>query len=156
MVFFLILFGIHFSLFTITGSAYLLRFPFLLVLFGGLPFYYGPLFFFYLRSFLLRETTWPKRDLLHFLPGIADLLFYLVMYLTRGRQYFVIGIEGAFRGNPYWFVPMMDALKTVSGFAYAVAAVIMLRRHRRLLKKWAEYRIHNRWIKTLIISFIAA
>jgi len=152
---FLVLFSVHVSIFTLRGREYLLRMPFLLVLVDGFPFTYGPLFYFYLRSFLRQEKSWPKRDLLHFLPAGGDLLFYLLLYIIRSRGYFEIGIQRTFQGNPYWFVPVFDALKVVNGFACAASIVFLLRRHRGRLKKWAEYRIHRRWVRTLIIGFIA-
>jgi AraC-like DNA-binding protein len=152
---FLVLFSLHVSIFALRGREYLLRMPFLLILFDGFPFTYGPLFYFYLRSFLRREKRWPFRDLLHFAPAAADLLFYLLLYLLRGRGYFEAGIRRAFQGNPYWFVPLLDLLKVASGFAYSVAIVVALRRQRRRLRKWAEYRIHRRWLHTLIIGFAA-
>lgn len=152
---FLVLFSLHVSIFALRGREYLLRMPFLLILFDGFPFTYGPLFYFYLRSFLLQEKRWPLRGLLHFAPAAADFLFYLLLYLIRGRSYFEVGIQRAFQGNPYWFVPFLDLLKVASGFTYAVVIVVLLRRQRSRLRKWAEYRIHRRWLRTLIIGFAA-
>jgi AraC-like DNA-binding protein len=152
---FLVLFGLHVSVFALHGREYLLRMPFLLILFDGFPFTYGPLFYFYLRSFLLQEKRWPVRDLLHFSPALADFLFYLLLYLARGRGYFEVGIQRAFQGDPYWFVPLLDLLKVASGFTYAVVIVVLLRRQRGRLRKWAEYRIHGRWLRILFGGFVA-
>jgi AraC-like DNA-binding protein len=151
---FLLLFSVHFAVFGFSAREVLLRVPFLLVLLDGLPFFYGPLFLFYLRAFVRQANPRPRATWLHLAPGAADMGLYLALFLLRGREYFLTGIQRAFAGRPYWFVPVLDGLKVVSGLSYAVAILLLLRSQRQRLRKWAQYRTHRAWVRTVFTSFV--
>jgi len=147
---FLLLFSIHMLLFGFPGLL-LIPFPWLLILFTGLPFLYGPLMLFYVYGWLKNENKVPLW--VHFIPAILEMLLYLTLFLAKGSDYLITGIERAYQGNPYLFVPLLDGLKTLSGIIYTFLIIQCFRTNSSRLRLWAAFQIHRKWLIYLMTGF---
>ena len=121
---------------------------------GALPFLYGPLIYRYVWHGLYRDISDSVPFALHSIPAALDFLFYLILYLVKGRIWFLAVAEQVLTGNAPFYVSLLEWLKVLQGLFYCGLIVRMLFRHRKALKRLASGREHRRWLITLIIVFI--
>lgn len=147
---FLLLFSIHMLLFGSPGLL-LIPFPWLLILFTGLPFLYGPLMLFYAYGWMKKVNKVPLW--IHFIPAILETILYLALFLIKGSDYLITGIMRAYQGDPYLFVPLLDGLKTLSGLSYTFFLIRCFRKNSSRLRLWATYQVHRKWLILLMTGF---
>jgi AraC-like DNA-binding protein len=100
-----------------------------------LPFLFGPLIYLYARHATHREGRFEARHWLHFVPFSLVVLFGLPIYAMSGPDKVAFFSHIASGGRPPALLLIADPLKFVSGIAYAAATVVLLQRHRRVVKE---------------------
>jgi AraC-like DNA-binding protein len=143
----------------ILGSTYFytslfLRFPPLTIIFQSLPFFLGPLFFFYVRALTdpaAFDSAPPRR--LHFLPGILNTLALGAIFLVPSwRSAFM----KSFMERDSWMDPFFSLIYIGYIAVYLVLSWRLLVRHgRRIRDSYSNIeRINLSWLRYMLISFL--
>ena len=123
------------------------------VMLGFLPFLYGPLVYRYVWHSLFRDWPDPVPFALHALPAAMNVLVYGGYHLIAGRAGFLEAVDAVFAGRPPWFVTVVEWAKVVQGASYTVWIVVLLRRHREALRRWAAREQRRRWLRWMLAVF---
>lgn len=95
-----------------------------------IPWLIGPLLYLYALAASDRSWRFRPRDWLHFAPAMLVVLAGMPIYLLSGPEKVAL-FARLQTYNPPTLIRLLDPTKFVSGFAYSVATVAYLRRHRR-------------------------
>lgn len=119
---------------TVYYSAGLIRaYPHFFGISYPLPWVFGPLVYLYARA--ASNSTWRfhARHALHFAPVAIVVLIALPNYLLSGPAKVAL-YERLQSGDAPALIRVLEPFKYVSGFAYSMATVAYLNRHRRAIK----------------------
>ena len=115
-----------------------------------LPLLFGPLIYLYAVAAADRHRPFGGRDWLHFLPFALTVVSALPVYLLSGagKLAFYQQLQQGIR-TP--LIQVVDPLKFVSGISYAIATLVLLRRHRaRVMDNYSSIeRVNLRWLLML-------
>ena len=142
IVFHLVLFLMHHR-----GTIY--AYPHLLGVGLPLPILHGVLLYWYTVALITGQRLRAEKILLHLAPFLLLAILAIPFYRLPGSEKIeVFRNEG--RGFE-WYIAVQHVVLLVSGFAYSIAAIIQIRRHRRLIVE----RLSNvdkkmlRWLESL-------
>jgi len=111
---------------------------------------YGPLVYLYAvcASDRTRGLRWT--DTLHFVPFVAVVIAGLPIYLMSGDEKLAF-YQQLLQGERPLLLRIVDPLKYVSGIAYAAATILVVQRHRTLVKEnySSIERVNLQWLLTL-------
>jgi hypothetical protein len=125
------------------------KYPQLLGVSIPLPLFHGPLLFLYTRALTNHKLTWSS-SLLHFIPGLAVFVYLIPFILLPSEQkIFVFKNEGV---GYETFTLINLLLIIVSGIAYVVLSIIVLRGHRITIENQfsSTEKINLKWLQYLI------
>src|SRR5687768_17135321 len=123
--------------------------PHLIGLTAWVPFALGPLVFLYVREMTApdpahRAPPWP-----HLVVPVAYVALLIVTFYPRSESFKlnVAEHEGA------WFIQATEVVLLLYGIAYAIAALVLLRRHRiRVQELFSNLRgVSLRWLMVLAV-----
>jgi AraC-like DNA-binding protein len=111
---------------------------------------FGPLLYLYAAAASDRAWRLGRRHLLHFLPAIAVLLIGLPFFLMSGTEKLAL-YDRLLSGDVPARITMVEPTKYVSGIAYTIATIWLLRRHRRRVEESYSNtaRVNLRWLLRL-------
>lgn len=113
-----------------------------------LHFVYGPLVYLYAATASDRSRRLRRTDALHFLPLVVVVLAALkpIYFLSASEK--VALFQRLQQGDQPLFIRITDPLRFVSGIGYAVATLLLLRRHHEQLKESYSSleRVNLRWL----------
>lgn len=101
--------------------------PHLIGLTAWVPFVLGPLVFLYVREMTSPDPARIRPPWRHFIITGIYLLLLATTFYPRSASY----KRGVAEHDASWFVNAAEVVLLVYGIAYAVAALVLLRRHRR-------------------------
>jgi len=118
-----------------------------------LPLLFGPLVFLYAVTASDRTRGLRRWDALHLIPFAAVVLVGLPIYAMSGAEKIAFS-EQLQAGVRPLTLRVFDPLKYVSGLAYSVATVAVLRRHRRRIEDSYSSleRVNLRWLLRLTLA----
>ena len=127
-----------------------------------MPWLFGPLVYLYARAAGDRAWRFRRRDLLHFVPATLSLLAATPYLFMSGPDKIALLERWATHGEPL-HLQLIDPTKYISGFAYSIATIAFLRRHRHhILDSYSNVgRVSLAWLAwlsaaTMLIWLLAA
>lgn len=142
---------VTFSIFLVGSVYYAARLERVVPHFFGvsypLPFLFGPLIYLYAVTASDRERRLRRSDALHFVPFLIVVAAGLPVYLMSGADKLAL-YDRLMRGDEPLMMSIADALKLVSGVAYAAATLVFLRRHGGRVKRSYSHveQVNLRWL----------
>ena len=123
------------------------RFPHFFGLAYPLPFLYGPLIYLYAVAAADQGYRLTRRDVLHFVPFLAVLIMGIPVYTMSGSEK-IAWFHSLRAGDVPLWIQIVDPFKYLSGVAYVVATILLLRRHREQVKNSysSTERVNLRWL----------
>jgi AraC-like DNA-binding protein len=115
-----------------------------------LPWVFGPLVYLYTLAASDRAWRFRARHALHFAPVIAVVIVTLPIYLMSGSDKMAL-FDRLQAGDVPTVLAVLEPTKYLSGLAYSVATVLLLRRHgRRVRDSYSNTeRVNLRWLLAL-------
>jgi len=114
----------------------------------------GPVIFFYTQSLLNPHFKLDQKKLLHFIPGIAYLLYVVIMwvydkFIVHDYYFYQNGLDKDF---DYWY----QKTGLVSMIIYFVLSIRYYNSYRKLIYQVVSYAdsVLFQWIKTYLCSFL--
>jgi len=101
--------------------------PHVIGLAAWVPFVLGPLVFLYVREMTAQDPAHVPSPWRHFVVPAADVLLLAATFYPRSAAF---KLEIAVERDQPWFVSANEVALLVSGMAYSIAALVLLRRHR--------------------------
>jgi AraC-like DNA-binding protein len=95
-----------------------------------LPFFFGPLFYVYVRKLTQAHAAHSWKDSLHFIPAVAYTLYLLPYMLKTADEKRAIISSPEFLGEAFYW----DELKVVQSLIYLFACFRILKLHRQAIK----------------------
>lgn len=116
------------------------------------PFLYGPLFYLYVLLLTSEKQKPDARDLLHFLPAFAVLVWTSWVYFLSGPEKLAF-IHQMQARPPFTFI-VIGHLIPIQGFVYTVLTIRGIARHNRRIRDVYSNidRINLRWLRILTLS----
>lgn len=145
----LLILGVHLTLFYLTHSGRYLQWPYLLGFEIPMPLLHGPFLYLY-TAVLTGQLPEKQRWLFHFIPaGIAYAVIMPFLLLPLHHKTAVYLHEG--RGYETLMLYMLFAIY-LSGVTYVVLSLLLLRKHRqRILHRFSDTeKINLNWLRYLI------
>ncbi len=146
-------FAVHLLAVAYYSSGSVDRWPHFFGVSQPLLFLFGPLLFLYAATASDRDRRLRWSDLLHALPFAAMVIASLPIYQLSGADKIALYADIQ-RGQLPPLVTVTDPLKLVSGIAYSVVTLELLRRHRRVLaENYSSLERRNlNWLQWLVLS----
>jgi AraC-like DNA-binding protein len=123
--------------------------PHLIGLTAWVPFLLGPLVFLYVREMTAPEPARLAPARRHFIVTGAYIVLLAVTFFPRSASY----KRGVAEQDAAWFISAIEVLLLVYGIAYAIAALVLLRRHRTHVQElFSNLRgVSLRWLTVLAV-----
>jgi len=127
-------------------------FPHLIGISQAVVFLFGPVIYLYARA-VSDDAPRGGRRLLHFVPAIVVVLFYVPFYAKSGAAKAAF-VDALLRDGPPLDVRIIERLKLVHGVIYTWATFGVLRRYRRRLEDNFSTldRINLRWLRNVLVG----
>ncbi|MEO0776167.1 MAG: AraC family transcriptional regulator [Bacteroidota bacterium] len=113
----------------------------------------GPVFFFYVKTRLNRDSIFTRKDTLHFLPAIAYLAYSLIVFITDKLllEEFYFYADGRDKDLAFWY--QMAGL--ISMLFYLLLSLRHYLRYRQMVLQEVSYadEIAFKWIQHFAIAF---
>ena len=130
----------------------LYNYPKLLVTLMPLPVLHGVLVYFYTLEITGRTKLQLKTILLHLIPFfLLSILTIPFMILPEEEQYRVVTLDFS---SFLWYMYLKLAIFVISGFSYATASILEVRRYRKRIKEYLSNtdQVQLRWLEFLNIG----
>lgn len=150
---FLFLLSIHTVLISFYSQSMLIKYPWILIAFDFLPFLYGPLIYFYIKSWLFKNYKISKKTVFHFLPALIEICFYSLLFVIKGADYIKVSLQDYFLNGPQVYVLIFEWGKVFSGIIYSIIAGMLLIRQKSIIQRRFKAQEHRIWLMSLIFSF---
>jgi AraC-like DNA-binding protein len=123
--------------------------PHLIGLSAWVPFVLGPLVFLYVRAMTARDPARVGSPWRHFIVTGAYFALLVATFYPRSAAY---KLDVAENGGP-WFIRALEIALLVYGIGYAIAALLLLRRHREHVQAlYSNLRgVSLRWLLVLAV-----
>ena len=138
------------------SPAVLARYPHLFGIAYPMPWVFGPLVYLYALTASDADRVMRPRDWLHLAPPVLVVLLSLPIYLMSGPE--KVGLyERMLAGDVPTLLRVIDPTKFLSGIAYSIATVRLLREHRRRVEQSYSTTEHVtlRWLLWLTGASVA-
>jgi AraC-like DNA-binding protein len=118
-----------------------------------MPFLFGPLIYLYARCASDRSRRLERRDLWHFVPFLLVALSAVPIYAMTGSAKVAL-FHAISQGTVPAEVAVADRLKLVSGIAYSIATLRLIRAHQRVVADnySSLERVNLEWLRRLALS----
>jgi len=130
-----------------------LQFPHLLGVNYAFPFFYGPIFYLYVRALTGREQGFPK-SLFHFIPYLFIVLYMLPDFMLSSELKIVF-INNLIEKQPLSYI-IFDHIKPVHGIIYTLLTIKEVKDHNHRIKDSFSNidRINLAWLKNLVTGMV--
>jgi AraC-like DNA-binding protein len=105
--------------------------PHLIGVTAWVPFVLGPLVFLYVREMTAPDPTRIASPWRHFIVTAAYVVLLVATFFPRSASY---KLDVAVERHTPWFIATIEVALCAYGIAYAIAALVLLRRHRENVK----------------------
>ena len=128
-------------------------FPHLIGISQPVIFIFGPAIYLYARTVGGGAEKPGRRDLLHFVPAVLVVLYFLPFYLKPGPEKIAF-VEALLRDGAPLDVEIIEWLKLPHGAAYTLVTFGVLRRYRRRLEESFSNldRINLGWLRNILLG----
>lgn len=116
-------------------SDYRYKFPHLIGTSGPISLLYGPLLYFFVQNYISKKNLLKPRHLLHFLPFVLDHIYNFFVFYRRSGSEKIMDLEEIMAGIPDMELRFSLMAYSISPLIYSIWSVLVLRIHRRNLKK---------------------
>lgn len=122
--------------------------------YGGLPYTFGPLLYFYIRALTQSRFHFRRRDILHALPSIIFILLYSVIFFIPGINKSALLHKIYFETSVFSYISVV--LSLTQALIYILLCLQLLKNHLiRIKGSYSELaKINLEWIRHLVILFI--
>lgn len=155
---FLIFNALHLLFFFANFNVEYLKYQTILLAGSGFPLLNGPLFFIYVSSLVSKKQMPVKYVILHFIPYVLFCLVFYYYILFRPEMSGIRVFDGFLHAldDLIWPLRNISIFFAISGGAYPIWALLLLRRHTEKLYDEFSYfdKINLNWIKYWIIFSI--
>ncbi len=128
-------------------SNYRLYFPHILFASAAFSFIYGPLVYFYLKKVCTTYIFKPL-DLLHALPFLFYILYFLEYYTLSGNEKILVMINY----QPVKFYTFRIILKELSLFIYGIAIIRLLRKYKKQTP--GQLAEQKKWLNLVVVFYL--
>lgn len=151
---FLLLFALQMMYFVLWDSRTMLTTPHLSMVLAPLDFAIGPLFFLYSLTLTRRNFVLNGRHLLHFIPVIAGIIYFLKFYQLSAAEKINFNLQSYERMPDLW--QTFSLVTTVQTSIYLVLTVLLLLQHVRRVKKYYSSieEIDLGWIRNILLIIV--
>ena len=149
----LLCFALHLASVAYYSAGWVARWPHWFGVTYSAPLLFGPLIYLYAATASDRQRRLAPTDLLHGLPFTVAMVAGIPIYRLSAEA--KIALHAAIqRGEVPWVALVTDQAKLVSGICYAVATLLLLRRHRRVIAEnySSLERVNLMWLQWLALS----
>lgn len=147
----LLFIGIHLAYYHAFLTTALYKYPYLLGFNFPIPLLHGPFLYLYVKTLISNRFNY-KIDLLHFLPYVLTLLFFIDFFMLPNQAKINVFLnEGA---GFEWQINIHAKVIMISGVVYVVLAFLKLNTHRKNLLHEFSYteKINLDWLRYLIMG----
>jgi len=116
-------------------SEYKYRFPHFIGTSGPISLLYGPLLYFFVQNYISDKNLFRPRHLLHFLPFVIDHIYNFFVFYQRSGNEKIQDLEEIMAGVPDIELRFSLMAYSISPLVYSIWSVLVLKIHRRNLKK---------------------
>jgi len=152
----LLVIAVHLLFYYLFFSGLSYRHPFLLGLDLPLPLVHGPMLYLYTASLTNQLPVGKKLLFLHFIPAVASWIYLVNFFILPGSQKVFVFQNKGLGFESFMWINLVAIL--ISGIAYIITCLILLKRHRRAILDQFSYteKINLKWLQFLIygIGFI--
>jgi AraC-like DNA-binding protein len=127
----------------------LFEYPHLIGITAWVPFAIGPLVYLYVREMTSPDSTRLPSPWRHFIVPAAHVVLIAVTFLPRSAEY----KRSVAENDASWLISALEVVLVIYGIAYAIAALVLLRRHRVNIQAiFSNLRgVNLRWLLVLAI-----
>ncbi len=146
-------FSLHLVSVTYYSAGWVTRWPHCLGVTNALPLLFGPLLYLYAATASDRHRRLSRVELLHSLPFVAATVAGIPIFRLSAEAKIAL-YAGIQQGEVPAVALVIDQLKLVSGMCYAVATLLLLRRHRRVIAEnySSLERVNLVWLQWLAVG----
>jgi AraC-like DNA-binding protein len=146
-------FSLHLASVTYYSAGWVVRWPHFFGITSALPLLFGPLLYLYAATASDRDRRLRRGELLHGLPFVAATVAGIPILRLSAEAKVALYAEIQ-QGNIPVVALVTDQLKLVSGVCYAVATLLLLHRHRRVIAEnySSLERVNLMWLQWLALG----
>ena len=136
---------------------YKYQFPHIIGTSGPISLLYGPLLFFFIKNYISGKHPFKTKYILHFLPFIIDHLYNFVVFYRQPGSEKIADLEEIIAGKPDFDLSFSLIAYSLSPLIYSIWSVLVLRVHRKNLKKlysFTSHRLKLEWLWILTWSML--
>ena len=143
--------GIILLIFALQSKGLFNEYPHLLKTFSHLEFAFFPLLYLHVKYLLSRHTEFNRKDMVHFIPMLFNILLYSGFYFQSAAD--KISISRA--GEVYYYIASVisDEILTVQGIVYPIFILMMISRYNANILDY-QSNIERRDLKALRVAII--
>ena len=132
---------------------YYLDFPHLIGISQPVIYLFGPMIYLYTRALSTGARSFERRSLIHFIPALVVVTYYLPFFLKPGAEK-ILFVEQLMREGPPLDVRITEWLKLPHGAIYTLVTFRLLGNFReRLEENFSTLdRINLRWLRNILIG----
>jgi AraC-like DNA-binding protein len=147
---------LHISANLLEFMGYYQKYPHLIGSSSSLVFLYGPLLYFYTRTYVSDSFKFRKVHLLHLIPFLVYNLALLPFY-TQSADYKLYYYNEVLTRNPPPEIVVSLVAKTLSIPVYLIWILVLLRKHRKNITRYFSNleKVDLRWLQYLVWSMVA-
>jgi AraC-like DNA-binding protein len=147
---------LHISANLLEFMGYYQKYPHLIGSSSSLVFLYGPLLYFYTRTYVSDSFKFRKVHLLHLIPFLVYNLALLPFY-TQSADYKLYYYNEVLTRNPPPEIVVSLVAKTLSIPVYLIWILVLLRKHRKNITRYLSNleKVDLRWLQYLVWSMVA-
>jgi len=136
---------------------YKYQFPHIIGTSGPISLLYGPLLFFFIKNYISGKHLFKPKYILHFLPFVIDHLYNFVIFYRQPGSEKIADLEEIIAGKPDFDLSFSLIAYSLSPLVYSIWSVLVLRVHRKNLKKLYSFtsdRLKLEWLWILTWSML--
>jgi len=139
---------------------YKFKFPHIIGTSGPISLLYGPLLFFFIKNYISGKHIFKLKYILHFLPFIIDHIYNFIVFYRQPGSEKIMDLEEIIAGKPDFELSFSLLAYSLSPLIYSFWSVLVLRVHRKNLKKLYSFtsdllKLEWLWILTWSMLVVA-
>jgi len=139
---------------------YKFKFPHIIGTSGPISLLYGPLLFFFIKNYISGRHIFKLKYILHFLPFIIDHIYNFIVFYRQPGSEKIMDLEEIIAGKPDFELSFSLLAYSLSPLIYSFWSVLVLRVHRKNLKKLYSFtsdllKLEWLWILTWSMLVVA-
>ncbi len=137
------------------GNSFFDQFPVLHFIYKPLYCLWVPLFYFYIRYCFSSGFKLNKKHLIHFIPFVAFLIFFLLIWMLKGNHYIWENLyqQGTFLNNTALAVDLTVKVQYLFYNFLTIRLLFHIEKKRTLQKQTASSGIDIRWLRFIVYGY---